>query len=172
MIKKYLSNEKIKKKVKQIAKTISKYHKEVNFVTVLTGAKYFSKDLKKELRNLGVKVTEDFIKVKSYVGTNSTGKITIIKQLKNPIKGKDILIVEDIIDTGLTLYFLKKYLQNKAKSVRICAFLDKPSRRKKKVKIDYCGFKVPDKFIVGYGLDYNEKYRELKYIGVLVENKQ
>ncbi len=170
MIKKYIQEKKINKKVKQIAKKISKDYKEVNFVTVLTGAKYFSKHLKSELRKLGVKVNEDFIKVKSYVGTKSSGKIKVIKKLKKPITNKHILIIEDIIDTGLTLYFLKKYLQKKSKSVKICAFLDKPSRRKKRVKVDYYGFKVPDKFIVGYGLDFNEKYRELKYIGVLVEN--
>lgn len=174
MIKKYMSRDKIIKKVKQLAKKIYKDYKkynEVNFVTVLTGAKYFSKDLKAELRDLGIKVNEDFIKVKSYVGTKSSGKIKVIKKLKEPITGKHILIIEDIVDTGLTLFFLKRILQKKAKSVKICSFLDKPSRREKIIKMDYLGYKVPNKFIVGYGLDFNEKYRELKYIGVLVENK-
>jgi len=176
MIKKYISQEKINKKVKELAKRVYKDYKkynELNLVTVLTGAKYFSKDFIREIKKLGIKkVTEKFVKLKSYSGTETTGKVRIVRDVKN-IAGKHILIIEDIVDTGLTLSFLKKYLlqKRKAKSVKICSFLDKPSRRQKKIKIDYLGYKVPNKFIVGYGLDYNEKYRGLRYIGVLVENK-
>jgi len=178
MIKKYISGKKIQQKVKELAKKVYKDYKkynELNIVTVLTGAKWFSKDFKKEIKGLGMKkVKEDFIKAKSYVGTKSSGRINVIKDIKRNIAGKHILVIEDIVDTGLTLSFLKDYLlkKKKTRSVRICSFLDKPSRRVKKIKIDYCGFKVPNKFIVGYGLDFKEKYRGLHYIGVLVENKQ
>lgn len=178
MIKKYISKEKIQSKVKQLVKKVYKdYKKEkkLNLIIVLTGAKYFAKDFIREIKKIGIKkINKQFIRAESYAGTKSTGKISIKKDSKKSIAKKNVLIIEDIVDTGLTLFFLKKYLLNKkkAKSVRICSFLDKPSRREKNIKIDYIGFKVPNKFIVGYGLDYNEKYRGLKYIGVLVENKK
>lgn len=176
MIKKYISREKIKTKVKQLAKKVYKDYKkynELNLVTVLTGAKYFSKDFIREIKKLGMKkVNERFVKLKSYSGTKTTGKVRVVKDV-NAIEGKHILIIEDIVDTGITLNFLKKYLLRvkKSKSVKICSFLDKPSRRVKKVKVDYIGYKIPNKFVVGYGLDCNGKHRELKYIGVVVENK-
>lgn len=177
MIKKYIPREKINKKVKELAKKVYKDYKkynELNLITVLTGAKYFSKEFIREIKKIGMKnVTEKFVKLKSYSGTETTGKVRVVKDVKRNISGKHVLIMEDIVDTGLTLSFLKNYLlkKKKAKSVKICSFLDKPSRRIKKIKISYLGYKVPNKFIVGYGLDFNEKYRELKYIGVLVENK-
>ena len=177
MIKKYIPKIKIQSKVRQLAKKIYKNHKqdkEINLITVLTGAKFFAKDLKKELRKLGLKVNEQYIKVKSYSGTKTTGKITVVKDLKKSIANKKVMIIEDILDTGLTLDFLTKYLKQKkkAKSIEICAFLSKPSRRLKNIKANYIGFNIADKFVIGYGLDYNGRYRKLEYIGVYIENKK
>ena len=173
-IKPLISNSKINSKIKQLAKKIAK-NNELNFLTVLIGAKTFSKQLQKEIKKLKkIKITNSEIKLKSYYRTKSTGKIKLVKNIKQNLKNKDIIIIEDIVDTGLTLHFLKSYLKNKKKvrSIKICSLLSKPSRRKKNINIDYLGFKIPDKFIVGYGLDYNGKYRKLKYIGVINENKQ
>ena len=111
--------------------------------------------------------TMDFMSVGSYEGTESTGKITLKKDLDEPLEGKDVLIVEDIIDSGRTLsHLVKLFCERKPASIRLCTLLDKPERRVvDNVKVDYCGFNIPDKFVVGYGLDYNQKYRNLPYIG-------
>lgn len=173
VIKCYISEKKIKTRVRKIAKEVSMdFKNEVNMVIVLKGAKPFAIDLKAELERLGKKVNPFYIKVKSYSGTKTTGKIKVKRDIKSKLYGKDILIVEDILDTGLTLTFLKKYLLRvkKAKSIKIAVLLDKPGGRKIKIKADYIGFKISDLFVVGYGLDFNEKYRELKYVGIFKNN--
>ena len=158
----------IEKRIEKIAEQILKDFKEdINCVVVLQGGMIFFSDLSRKISQKTKKnVYYSTIKAKSYKGTESTGKI-VIEHDCGEIAGKDILVVEDIIDTGITMNFLIKYLkeEKKARSVKICAVLDKPSRRIKKVNIDYLGFEIPDLFVVGYGLDYNQQYRCLPYIG-------
>ncbi len=127
---------------------------------VLKGAFIFMADL---IRELDMPLDTDFIRLASYgSGTKTCGKITMVQGLKTPVKGRDILIIEDIIDTGLTISWLKQYLQEKKPaSIRLCALADKPSRRLTPLTIDYLGFSIPDKFIVGYGIDWDEHYRYL-----------
>lgn len=168
-----IEREEIKEKVEELGDDIYQDHKdykELNLVTVLEGARTFSKDLERELFNHGFEVNNYFIKLSSYgSGTESSGHVEIEKDLEGNIEGKDVIIVEDIVDTGLTLSFLRNYLlkEKKANSVKIATFLDKYSRRKCKVPLDYAGFEVEDKFVVGYGIDFNEQYRDLDYIGFL-----
>ena len=139
---------------------------EIVFVGLLKGSVQFMADL---LKNIKSKCTIDFMCVSSYgKGTKSTGRVNILKDLSEPIDDKNVIIVEDIIDSGNTLSFINKYFNAKnAKSVRICTLLNKPSRREVEIDVDYIGFDVPDEFVVGYGLDYQEYYRNLPYIGVL-----
>ncbi len=119
-------------------------------------------------KRITVPTSLDFMDVSSYSGTNSTGVVKIVKDLDHPIEGKNVIVVEDIIDTGRTLSYLLTLLQDrKPKSLRLCTLLDKPDRRVTEMTADYTGFVVPDKFIVGYGLDYDQKYRNLPYVGVL-----
>lgn len=170
VIKRYISEKRIKLKVKAIAKNVAKdFDKEVNLIIVLKGAKPFALALKNELEKSGKKVNSYYIKVKSYSGTKTTGKIKVKRDIKKSLNGKDVLIVEDILDTGLTLRFLKKYLSSakKVKSIKIAVLLDKPLGRKVKIKADYVGFRIANLFVVGFGLDFNEKFRELKYVGIL-----
>jgi len=159
---------KIERRVKAIARKISKDYKgkDLVLIGILKGAFVFLSDL---IRNVTIPVEIDFIQVASYgASTASSGVIKIKKDIDLPVVNKHILIVEDIIDYGYTLDYLLRFLKHKKpRSVKICALLDKPSRRKVKVPIAYKGFTVPDRFIVGYGLDYNEKYRNLPYIGYL-----
>lgn len=140
---------------------------EVVFVSVLKGAVFFSVDLAKKFKG---DARIDFLRVSSYEGENSTGTITLKLPLKEEnIEGKNVLIVEDIIDTGRTMKYLIEYVSGLgAKSVKSCALLDKKSRRTEKIDADYIGFEIPDLFVIGYGLDYDEKYRNLPYIGVVV----
>lgn len=141
--------------------------KQVHLITILKGGVFFSCELAKRIT---VPVSLDFMSVSSYGGgTESSGIVRIIKDLDEPLAGKEVLIVEDIIDSGNTLNHLSKILwERKPASIRICTLLDKPERRvKKQVKVDYCGFVIPDEFVVGYGLDYDQKYRNLPYIGVI-----
>jgi hypoxanthine phosphoribosyltransferase len=163
-----ITEEKIKQKVAELAKKISKDYKNKDkllIVGILKGSTIFLSDL---VRQLDIDCEIDFIAVRSYDGKNSTGVVQLIMDLYDNPVGKNILIVEDIVDTGRTLNFLKQnLLTRKARSVKICALLNKIGRRKAKVKIDYKGFDVPNKFIVGYGLDYNEKYRNLPYIAAI-----
>ena len=142
---------------------------EVVFVSVLKGAIFFTVDLAKSFKG---DARIDFLRVSSYEGTESTGKITLKIALKEEnIKNKNVLIVEDIIDTGRTMKFLIEYVESLgAKSVKSCALLDKKSRRTEDIDTDYVGFEIPDLFVIGYGLDYNEKYRNLPYIGVVVND--
>lgn len=139
---------------------------DVVFVGLLKGSVQFMADLLKCYDGM---CTVDFMCVSSYGGgTRSTGRVNIIKDLSEPIDDKNVIIVEDIIDSGNTLSFIKRYFSAKnAKSVRICTLLNKPERREVEIDVDYVGAEVPDEFVVGYGLDYNEYYRNLPYIGVL-----
>jgi len=135
-------------------------------VSVLKGALVFLADL---MRGMDLPTSIDLMEVSSYgAATESSGQVRILKDLSQPIEGRDIIIVEDIIDTGLTLNYLLGYLADRQPaSIRICCLLDKPARRLAEIPIDYVGFTIPDRFVIGYGLDYDERYRNLPYIGVL-----
>ena len=162
-----ISEEEILEKVAAMGKQISEDYRGKNplFVGVLKGCFIFMSDL---LRHVDIHCTMDFMSVSSYQGTNSTGAVKINKDLNQDIEGRHIIIVEDILDSGVTLSYLKKYLEvRKPASISIATLLDKPARRKADVYADYSCFEVPDAFVVGYGLDYDEVYRNLPYIGVL-----
>ena len=167
-IKMYYTSAQIGETVAVLAKKISADYaeQEVMLVCVLKGAVVFFADL---LRALSIDPQIDFLQVSSYgMGTQSAGTLTFHKEISADISGRHLILVEDIIDTGFTLYHLQQYLLAKgAASCRICALLDKPSRRKVEIKADYTGLEVPDLFLVGYGLDMGEQYRSLPYIGVL-----
>ena len=160
------TEDEIRARVQELGEKISKDYGEVLAIGILKGASIFYADL---VRAIKIPVYFDFMRVSSY-GENSvsSGKVNIVKDLETDIAGKDVLIVEDIIDTGITMSFLLKVLKERnPKSVKIAALLDKPERRVANVNIDYLGFNVPDEFLVGYGFDYSEKYRNLPYIGIL-----
>ena len=154
--------------VKNMGRRISEDYKDKNLfmISVLKGSLIFMADL---MRAIDIPCSIDFLSVSSYGnGTSTTGAVRILKDLDSSLEGKDLLIVEDILDSGMTLSFLLKTLSaRKPKSIRLCTLLDKPERRKVDIFPDYVGTVVPDKFIVGYGLDYAEKYRNLPFIGVL-----
>ena len=162
-----ISAEEIQRKVSEMGRQISADYagKEPVFVGVLKGCFIFMSDL---MRNVDINCTMDFMAVSSYSGTSTTGAVKINKDLSEDIEGRDVIIVEDILDSGVTLSYLTKYLENrKPSSVCIATLLDKPSRRRADVHAKYVGFTVPDAFVVGYGLDYAEKYRNLPFIGIL-----
>ena len=164
-----ISEEDVEKRIQEIGSAISKEYegKCVHLICVLKGGVFFACELAKRI---SVPVTIDFMSVSSYgAGTESSGVVKIIKDLDEPLEGKDVLIVEDIIDSGRTLSYLIEVLkQRKPNSVHLCTLLDKPERRvKKQVHVDYTCFTIPDEFVVGYGLDYDQKYRNLPYIGVV-----
>ena len=162
-----LSEEEIQKKVKEVGAKISADFAGKNpvFVGVLKGCFVFMADL---LRSISIGCSVDFMAVSSYNGTTTTGAVKINKDLNSDICGRHLVLVEDILDSGVTLNYLKNYLLvRKPASVSIVTLMDKPSRRKADVYADYSCFEVPDAFVVGYGLDYNEKYRNAPYIGVL-----
>ncbi|MCR3955682.1 MAG: hypoxanthine phosphoribosyltransferase [Gudongella sp.] len=165
-----LTEEEISKRVSELAKEISEEYrgKDLLVVGILKGAVIFLSDLVKRLE---FPVMLDFMAVSSYGKSSvSTGEVRILKDLDYSVEGKDILIVEDIIDTGLTLNYLKDILGKRgAKGVKICTLLDKPERRTIGVDIDFLGFEIPDEFVVGYGLDYNEQYRNYPFVGALKE---
>lgn len=163
-----ITAEEISRRVKELGEEISRDYagREILVVGVLKGAAIFMADL---VRCLTVPVQLDFMAVSSYgASTESSGVVRILKDLEENIEGLDVLLVEDIVDTGLTLNYLRENLltRNPA-SLKICTLLDKPSRRKVQVKVDYNGFVIPDEFVVGYGLDYNGRYRNLRDILVL-----
>ncbi len=134
-------------------------------VSVLKGALVFLADL---MRAMDLPSSIDLMEVSSYAGTETSGQVRILKDLSKPIEGRDVIVVEDIIDTGLTLNYLLGYLADRQPaSIKICCLLDKPARRLADIPIDYIGFTIPDRFVIGYGLDYEERYRNLPYIGVL-----
>ncbi|HAZ36868.1 MAG TPA: hypoxanthine phosphoribosyltransferase [Clostridiaceae bacterium] len=170
-VEKILLDEKtIKKRVEEIAGEISvDYDSEaLLFIGVLKGSVMFMADL---MRSMKSDVSMDFMAVSSYgASSKSSGVVRILKDLDTDIEGKNVLIVEDIIDTGTTLKYLYEYLMGKRpKSLKIACLLDRPYRRKVDIKADYIGFTIPDEFVVGYGLDYAEKFRQLPYIGILKE---
>ncbi len=157
----------IQERIAELAKKIdSDYEgKTVTIISILKGAVFFTVDLVKKMKT---PIELEVMQVSSYVGTETTGKITVKKDLDHDISGKDVLIVEDIIDTGFTLKYLKEYLETKnPNSVKIAVLADKAERRKVPVDLDYTGFVIPDKFVIGYGFDYNEMGRNLPYIGYI-----
>ena len=165
-----LTEEEILNRVKELAAEISKDYsgKDLLVVGILKGSVLFASDV---IKNITIPCQIDFMAVSSYGNSSETsGIVRILKDLDHSIEGKDILIVEDIIDSGVTLDYLLKYLKaRKANSIEIITLLTKPARRKVDINVKYCGFEVPDEFLVGYGLDFAEKYRNLPYIGILKE---
>ena len=164
-----LKEEEVNARISEIAAQISRDYegKSVHLICILKGGVFFTCELAKRLT---VRVSLDFMSVSSYgSGTVSSGVVKIVKDLDEPLEGKEVLIVEDIIDSGRTLAYLIEVLkQRNPAGIRLCTLLDKPERRvKKQVKVDYTCFTIPDEFVVGYGLDYDQKYRNLPYIGVI-----
>ncbi len=164
-----LSEEEVNQKISEIAARISRDYegKELHLICILKGGVFFTCELAKRIT---VPVSLDFMSVSSYGDdTKSSGVVRIVKDLDEPLAGKDVLIVEDIIDSGRTLAYLIEVLKQRGpKSIQLCTLLDKPERRvKKQVQVQYTCFTIPDEFVVGYGLDYAQKYRNLPYIGVV-----
>ena len=163
-----LSEQEVDDKIREIGEQISKDYagKEVHLICVLKGGSFFMCELAKRIT---VPVSLDFMSVSSYGGgTMSSGVVKIVKDLDEPVKGKHVLVVEDIVDSGRTLSYLMEMLKERgAESLRLCTLLNKPERRVVDVKVDYTCFEIPDEFVVGYGLDYAQKYRNLPYIGVV-----
>lgn len=170
MIKKLYTQKEINNRIKDISNELYKQYKdeEVVFICTLKGAVFFTCDLLKKYKG---NARMEFLRVSSYNGKNTTGKIELNLSIsKDNIENKNVIIIEDIIDTGYTLKFLKEYINDmKPKSLKICTLLDKKARRKVKIEADYTGFEIDDLFVVGYGLDYNQQYRNLPYIGVIEE---
>ena len=163
-----IPEDKVDARIKEIGEAISKQYEgeEVHLICVLRGGSFFMCELAKRI---SVPVTLDFMSVSSYgMDTKSSGVVKIAKDLDETLEGKNVLIVEDIIDSGRTLYYLMDILSKRnPKSMKLCTLLDKPERRVKDVKVDYVGFNIPDEFVVGYGLDYAQRYRNLPFIGVV-----
>ncbi len=162
-----INKAKLEKRIEEMGKQIQKDYegKEIVFIGILKGSVIFMTQLAKNIKS---SVALDFMDVSSYEGTESTGKIKINKDIRDSIEGKDVIIVEDIIDTGRTLTYVREHLKQKnPNSIKIATMLSKPSRRVMELEVDYIGFAIEDKFVVGYGLDYNEKYRNLPYIGYI-----
>lgn len=162
-----ISQEELEEKTTQLARIITEEYQNEDLVLIciLKGAVYFAIDLSRKIENQNLIL--DFMKVGSYgEETVSSGQIDLKYDLSNSVEDKNVIIVEDIIDTGYTLEYLKNYLAlKKPKSIKICVLLDKEARRKVNISPDYYGFKIPDEFVVGYGLDYKDKYRNLPYVG-------
>ncbi len=163
-----IDEQQIKEKCAELGQAISRDYmgKSPILVTVLKGAVVFLADI---IRCIDIPIELDFMVISSYgSGTRSPGNIKIVKDIDISLEGKDILIIEDILDSGQTLFHLTQmFKERNPASIKICTLLDKPSRRKADIKSDYVGFEVPDEFVVGYGLDYDERYRNLPYIGIL-----
>ena len=162
-----INKAKLEKRIEEMAKQIQKDYegKELVMVGILKGSVMFMTELAKNIKR---SVIVDFMDVSSYEGKESSGNVKINKDLRDSIEGKDVIIVEDIIDTGRTLTYVRDYLKQKnPNSVKIATMLSKPSRRVMELEVDYIGFAIEDKFVVGYGLDYNEQYRNLPYIGYI-----
>ena len=163
-----ISEEEVEKRISEMGKIISEEYegKEIHMICVLKGGVFFMCQLAKHIT---VPVKMDFMSISSYGDdTSSSGVVKIIKDLDEPLEGKDVLVVEDIIDSGRTLSYLMEILEKrKPNSMRLCTLLDKPDRRVREVHVDHVGFEIPDEFVVGYGLDYKQRYRNLPYIGVV-----
>ena len=163
-----IAEEEVDKRIEEMGRQISKDYagKQVHLICILKGSVFFVCELAKRIT---VPVSLDFMSVSSYGdGTSSSGIVKIAKDLDESLEGKEVLIVEDIIDSGRTLYYLMDVLETRnPASLKLCTLLDKPDRRVKDVTVDYVGFAIPDEFVVGYGLDYAQKYRNLPYIGVV-----
>ena len=163
-----VTKEDVEKRISEMADEINRAYagKSLHLVCVLKGGAFFMCELAK---HLNMPVTLDFMSVSSYgSATKSSGVVKIVKDLDEPIKDKDVLVVEDIVDSGRTLSYLMEMLRDRGpKSLHLCTLLDKPERRVVEVNVDYTGFQIPDKFVVGYGLDYDQHYRNLPYIGVV-----
>ena len=163
-----LSEEEVDKRIRELGNMISRDYvgKAVHLICVLKGGAFFTCELAKRIT---VPVSLDFMSVSSYGDdTKSSGVVRIVKDLDESIENKDVLVVEDIIDSGRTLSYLLENLKTRnPKSLKLCTLLDKPDRRVTEVNVDYTGFEIPDEFVVGYGLDYGQKYRNLPYIGIV-----
>lgn len=170
-VKTLIEKEKIKQRIDEIANQISEEYngEDIIMICVLKGAAYFALDLSKKIKKSDVIM--DFVKISSY-GNNqreTTGKINFKLDISEDIENKNVIIIEDIIDSGITLNYLYNYLKEKnPKTLKICVLLDKKERRVKPIKVDYTGFEIDNKFVLGYGLDYDEKYRNLEYIGIVL----
>ncbi len=167
-----LTEEEVERRIQEIGAKISEDYagKEIHLICVLKGGSYFMCELSKRIT---VPVTLDFMSVSSYGSdTKSSGVVKIVKDLDDSIKDKNVLVVEDIVDSGRTLNYLLEMLRKREPaSVKLCTLLDKPSRRVVDVEVNYTGFEIPDEFVVGYGLDYDQKYRNLPYIGIVHPDK-
>ncbi|HYM52740.1 MAG TPA: hypoxanthine phosphoribosyltransferase [Candidatus Dormibacteraeota bacterium] len=163
-----LTGEQIQARVAELGAQLAADYggRDPMLVSVLKGSIIFLADL---IREMEIPLSLDLMEVSSYgASTESSGQVRILKDLSKPIDGRDVIVVEDIIDTGLTLNYLLRYLHDKGPaSIRVCCLLDKPARRLADITIDYRGFTITDRFVIGYGLDYDERYRNLPYIGVL-----
>ncbi len=163
-----IPEEEVDKRIQEIGEQISKDYagKQVHLVCVLKGGSFFLCELAKRIT---VPVSLDFMSVSSYGNdTKSSGVVKIVKDLDESLKGKNVIVVEDIVDSGRTLSYLLEMLKDRGpESLRLCTLLDKPDRRVIDVNVDYTGFQIPDEFVVGYGLDYDQRYRNLPYIGVV-----
>ena len=168
-IKVLISEEQINKRLDELAKQLMEEYrgKDIIFLCILKGSVFFTVELAKRIKN---NIQFEFIEVSSYQGHESTGKIKLNKDITGAIEGKDVIIIEDIVDTGRTLSYLKEYLlQKNPKTLKICALLDKPSRRIANIEADYTGFVIENKFVIGYGLDDQQNYRNLNFVGYIEE---
>lgn len=168
-IKVLISEEKINNRLDELANQIMDEYKgkDIVFLCILKGSIFFTVELAKRIKN---NIQFEFVEVSSYENNESTGKVNLNKDITQSIEGKEVIIIEDIVDTGRTLAFLKELLlEKKPASLKICSLLDKPSRRIANVKADYVGFAIEDKFVVGYGLDDEQNLRNLNYIGYIEE---
>lgn len=163
-----ISEEEVDKKIRELAAKISRDYegRDIHLICILKGGVFFMTELSKHITE---NCSLDFMSVSSYGNaTSSSGRVRIVKDLDEPIEGQDVLVVEDIVDSGRTLSYLMEILKSRnPKSLKLCTLLDKPDRREAEVHVDYTGFQIPDAFVVGYGLDYQQKYRNLPFIGVV-----